>query len=877
MANVTPELWAKVKEILEGALALEPARRAAFLDAACGGDALLRSEVESLVASQDDAGTFIDRPAFVHADVAELLPEEPDLRGTRLGVYEIVQKLGEGGMGYVYQAVRDDDQFRKIVAIKLVKPGMDGGYLLSRFHKERQILAHLDHPYIAKVMDAGSTPEGRPYFVMEFIPGLPIDEYCDQNGLPVTERVRLFRKVCAAVQYAHQNLVVHRDLKPNNILVTPDGSPKLLDFGIAKLLDADPGVPEAVHTVTLHRVMTPDYASPEQVRGANITVASDIYSLGVMLYELLTGHRPYRVTSAQPLEIAEFVCFHEPEKPSTAVNRTEERHGVRLTPDLVSRRREGAPEKLRRRLRGDLDNIVMMALRKDPQRRYASVEQFSEDLRRHLDGRPVIARRDTLAYRAGKFIRRNRVTVAAGVLLAATLTAGIAATAWQARIASVERARAERRFNEVRKLAGSVLFELHDSVRDLPGSLPARELIVRRALQYLNNLAHDAGDDPEFKKELASAYERVGDVQGNSQLGNLGDSRGALDSYRKALALRQSAAAVAAGPALDRDLISNYSKLSDLLWATGDPTGALRSAGERLELARKLASRDPPNDNDRVHLASAYVDYGWKLAAGKGDFDAALVNCRAGLKVFEQIPAARRLDPARLRSLASAYSKTGDILSQNPKAVPEALEMYRRALATHEAGLKAEPTNVTIQRRIVGGYNDMGDTLASVHEDAAALRNYRAALARIDALPHDPKDIQYQQDRAFVIGNIGEMLFRGGALEESQRELERALAILNSLHDPGSLRVTLRYTIAADEFRLGQVHATLAGRDGVPHGDRIRHWEQARALFESSQKTFADLRDRGVSFGPEAARADEAAAALSNARETLARLGRPAR
>ena len=231
-------------------------------------------------------------------------------------------------MGSVYQAVRDDDQFRKVVAIKLVKAGMDTEFVLERFHKERQILAHLDHPNIAKVFDAGTTRHGRPYFVMEFIPGQPIDEYCDQHGLSVSDRLRLFRQVCSAVQYAHQNLIVHRDLKPNNILVTPEGTPKLLDFGIAKLLDDDPSSAEAARTMTLHRVMTPDYASPEQVRGEAITTASDIYSLGVMLYELLTGHRPYRVTGVLALDIAEVVCLREPEKPCTAVNRVEEQYGV---------------------------------------------------------------------------------------------------------------------------------------------------------------------------------------------------------------------------------------------------------------------------------------------------------------------------------------------------------------------------------------------------------------------------------------------------------------------------------------------------------------------------------------------------------------------
>jgi non-specific serine/threonine protein kinase/serine/threonine-protein kinase len=856
---VTPEIWGQVKEILHLALAVPSAERPRFLDRACAGDAGVRAEVESLLASQSEAGTFIDRPVLSVEDATQYLPHEPDLRGTRLGVYQIIQTLGEGGMGAVYQAVRDDDQFRKIVAIKLVKPGMDSDSLLARFHKERQILAHLDHPNIAKVLDAGTTANGRPYFVMEFIPGLPIDEYCDRNALTVSDRLRLFRQVCSAVQYAHQNLIVHRDLKPNNILVAPDGTPKLLDFGIAKLIDADTGSPEAARTLTMHRVMTPDYASPEQVRGETITTASDIYSLGVMLYELLTGQRPYRVTSVRPVEMAEIVCLREPEKPSTA----------------AGKQREGQHEKLRRRLRGDLDNIVLMALRKDPQRRYASVEQFSEDLRRHLDGLPVIARADTLAYRAGKFVKRNRVYVAAAVLLAATLTGGIAATTWQARIASLERTRAERRFNEVRKLAGSFLFELHDSIRDLPGSTPARELIVRRALEYLNNLAREAGGDPGLKKELASAYERVGDVQGNPRFGNLGDTRGAIESYRKALALRRAVETGSNDLALGRDVAANQGKLSDLLWVAGEPDHAVAAARRRLEIMQSLSRANPQEQSARFELGNAYVDYGWKLAAAKDELAGALKNCQGGVLILEELPAPAPPDPERLRALGSAYSKTGDIFAENPKTLREGLALYHKALAHHKAALALDPSNATYRRGVITDHNDIGDALSSLGESEAALRSYRAALAGFDALRPDPKDMQLQQDKAFVLGNVGEMLLRLGRLDGAAHELERSLAILHALHDPGSVRVNVQYTVAADERRLGQVNAARAAEPGRTRAGRIRYWERARALFDHSRTLFADLRARGVAVGPEAAKADEAAAQLAHAEAALRELRAP--
>ena len=330
-------------------------------------------------------------------------------------------------MGTVYLAVRDDDQYEKQVAIKLVRRGMDTDFIVDRFRHERQILASLDHTNIARLLDGGTTEDGLPYFVMEYIEGSPINQYCDDRRLSTVERVKLFRTVCSAVQYAHQNLVVHRDIKPSNIIVTPEGVAKLLDFGIAKLLALDAVGQAQAATVTMMRPMTPDYASPEQVRGRAITTAADIYSLGVLLYELLTGRRPYRVKTFTPQEIEQVICEQEPEKPSTAIDRGEAQN-----------------EKTRRRLRGDLDNIVLMAMRKEPERRYASVEQFSDDLRRHLEGLPVRARKDTLAYRAEKFVRRHKVGVAMAALMLALVVGAIVIVLGESRRAARERDKAER-------------------------------------------------------------------------------------------------------------------------------------------------------------------------------------------------------------------------------------------------------------------------------------------------------------------------------------------------------------------------------------------------------------------------------------------------
>src|ERR1700730_13881264 len=497
---MTPERWQQIDEMFHAALAVDCGQRFAFLDKECDGDNALRAKVAALLTSHQEMEGFIAGSVF--ADAAQILVEDEAqaMIGQRIGLYKISREIGHGGMGTVYLATRDDDQYEKQVAIKVVKRGMDTDLVLDRFRNERQILASFDHPNIARLLDGGSTENGLPYFIMEYIEGQALDEYCDGRRLSTVARLELFRTVCSAVQYAHQHLVIHRDIKPSNILVTADGVPKLLDFGIAKLLHTEANQPSAT-TAMMLRVMTPEYASPEQVRGDQVTTVSDVYSLGVLLYELLSGHSPYHFKTLLPQEVAQVIRDSEPEKPSAVINRVEEvttggRKGRTLTPESVSETREGRPDKLRRRLAGDLDNIVLMAMRKDPRRRYSSVGQFAEDIRRHLEGLPVIARKDTFRYRSAKFVERNTVAVAAAAIIALIVIAGIVTTTWEAHVARNERARAEasgaraeRRFNEARRLANSLMFEIHDAIVDLPGSTLAPGLLGKRAPAYFYKLA----------------------------------------------------------------------------------------------------------------------------------------------------------------------------------------------------------------------------------------------------------------------------------------------------------------------------------------------------------------------------------------------------
>ena len=422
--------------------------------------------------------------------------------------------------------------------------------------------------------------------MVERVSGEKFDDYCDKHQLTINDRLKLFRQVCTAVNYAHQRLAIHRDIKPSNILVTGDGTPKLLDFGIAKLL-----IPNSTgaETLTGMQLMTPEYASPEQARGdSTITTASDIYSLGVVLFELLTGESPYKFRVRRADEVARVICETEPERPSRINN---------PTTTLVLNNRQ---------LRGDIDNILLMALRKDPARRYSSVEQFSEDIRRHLEGLPVIARADTLRYRTSKFITRHRAASIAALLFAATLIAGVAATLYQAREANRERALAERRFSEVRQLANSVVFKYHDAIAALPGSTQVREMLVKDALQYLDNLAKESAGDRSLQRELALAYLKVGNVQGRIYEANLGDVKGAITSYRKALVLFEALAEDKSDIQAQIDLRDAYLSLALTTANGGDPDAAL-FIDKAIKLSEQLAATTPNDSTSQLMLARSYV------------------------------------------------------------------------------------------------------------------------------------------------------------------------------------------------------------------------------------------------------------------------------
>jgi non-specific serine/threonine protein kinase/serine/threonine-protein kinase len=749
---------------------------------------------------EDDVPTIAESE-LTNATAAPVV-QANDLAGQRFGAYQIIREIGRGGMGKVYLAGRADDQFKKRVALKILRSEFTDPEVLTRFRHERQILATLSHPHIATLLDGGTGRAGEPYLVMEFIEGTPLDRYCDSHNLSISERMVLFQQLCSAVQYIHQNLIVHRDLKPSNILVTADGVLKLLDFGIAKLLKPELMATMADATSADRRIMTPAYASPEQMRGEPITTTSDIYSLGVILYEVLTGRRPYRLRTNAAHELARAVCEDEPEKPSTALIRTA-KGSLQETAALeeISRKRGAAPEKLQRRFKGDLDNILLKAMRKEPQRRYVSVEQLSEDLRRHLVNLPVTAHQDSFGYRTGKFVRRHKVPVLAAVAAVASLVAGMVSTAMEAKVARSERALAERRFQDVRKLATTFLFDVHDAIQNLPGSTPARALIANTGTEYLDRLAKEPHGDAALGREVAEGYLKVGDVEGSPYVGNLGDTAKAIENYNKALALASSLAL--ANPhdlKIRHTLAEAHSKLGGLLLFTGKAAEGLHHVEQTIKIfedALRAAPDDPEARLDASHAYELQGDIlGGMQSVSLGRTEDAAAAYQRSLRVLPDLPASHALRLRVLRARAVLTIKLADLRRQRLRNPLEALRMYRQARQMAEEIARANPNDQKARELISAVLNKIAFADQNIGEIKAAVESYQEAEAIDEAsLKTDPNNAKARDNALITQKNLGDLYFYGVQnMPESLKCYRRAAELLEQQYesDPQNLAARQR-------------------------------------------------------------------------------------
>ncbi|MBS1823820.1 MAG: serine/threonine protein kinase [Acidobacteria bacterium] len=668
--------WQRIEQIFHEASELDGTARGVFLDQACGGDAALRAEVESLLAA-DGHGQAIFSAAV--SRVTETIPDDGAMEGKSVGPYTIDREVGRGGMGAVYLAHRKGD-FSKRVAIKIVKRGMDTDQIVQRFRQERQILANLEHPNIARLLDGGATEDGRPYLVMEYVEGKPITRYCAEANLALRQKLELFLQVCDGVLCAHRNLAIHRDLKPGNILVNSEGIVKLLDFGIAKLLDPDASGETAPRTIVGTPMLTPDYASPEQVRGLAVSVSTDVYSLGAVLYELLCGHTPHHFESQSAAEIERVIC--EGGIPPMGI---------------------GARE---------LESIAAMALRKEPERRYASVEQLADDIRRYLDGRPVLAFPDSFRYRATRWIKRHRTAAIAAAIAVIGLLSGLAVALYQAQVARSHAARAERRFNEVRKLAKAILFEHYDLIRELPGTTRAKESMARVSQEYLNSLAGEA-DDPQLILELANAYRRLAEVQGAPGAPNLGQAQQAIANFRKAIELfdRLPAPQWNNPQVLDAS-ISALWRLSRIMQNEGKYDEATQLATRQTALAQRLYELQPNGSNAAFQYLTAQRALS-TLALRRGDVAAAVRNAERAVELGDQI-VRENATPQLLGAKAANYQVLAESVWKQGN-LPRARELYEKYVQLFADLAARKPDEQYFTHSLYYGHLKLGKIHAEFH------------------------------------------------------------------------------------------------------------------------------------------------------------------
>lgn len=785
--------WSEIKRIFNDVVDLSADARASFFAENCADQEII-AEVGKLINSDLKAET-LDGVDFSRNEISR--PQE-------IGNYKILEEIGSGGMGAVFLAIREDLQKR--VALKIIKYDFSSKQLKRRFENERRILAALEHQNIARLLDGGSTANGLPYFVMEYVEGEELLTYCHNRQLAIDERLEIFRKICTAVSYAHSKLIVHRDLKPSNILISSDGEPKLLDFGISKLLDENSF--EQDRTATALGMMTPNYASPEQFRGEPASTATDVYSLGVILFELLTGNLPYRLKNKPIDEVARIIGNVEAARPSSVFN-----HSRRVTANekkpLLSEEMQ-----LVKKLRGDLDNIILKSLRKEASERYASVEKFSEDIRRYLEGLPVTARPATYGYLASKFIQRNKLPVASASFGTVALIGGIAATLWQSFQANKQKNLAEKRFSEVRQLANNVLFKYHDAIENLPGSTAARELLINDATRYLDNLASETYGDFELEEELANAYLKIGDVQGRVFHPNLGNSDNALLNYRKSLKLfeklrlqqPQNVSILRAMFVLCENCILLSVRRAD--WQN-----LQKIAKKCFEVADRLIEIEPHNSDFQALKVRSYLSLGEMVEFTEG-YAGQIEIYREGYllakslldKNPDDIPIIRIFITLEQRiatqteywcdTLREAGSPEKEILSKLRDAYRIHLDTLERCLLMS----KELPHNTTISRSVGCTLNNVGSALARLGEGGESLQHTRRALERFTNIAAlDPQNKEAQRDVADGFQYVG---MSYAALGDYQSAVKNYLNALEKLKP-------LTGTDAANFEFLEQTHAVI--------------------------------------------------------------------
>ena len=818
----------RLKALFHEALDLAPAAREALLAALRSESPAMHDRLRRLLEAHAASS-----PAIVAALERERrdLDRRGDWAGRRIGPWRVERELGAGGMGRVLFAVRVDGAFEQNVAIKLIAAsGMASPDWQRRFDAERRALAALEHPAIARLIDAGTTAEGVPWFAMEYVEGEPIDAWCARCGADVATRLRLFVDVAAAVQHAHRHLLVHRDLKPGNILVGGDGAIKLLDFGVAKLLALE--AVSGTETRTQAWLGTPEYTAPEQIGGGAITTATDVYQLGVLLYRLLTGRAPIPLDGCALAESAERIRDAIPPRASSVAS--------------------GAAA---RELRGDLDRVLAKALAKEPAHRYTSVADFADDVERHLGGRPVRARPATWHYRAGKFARRHRYGLAATIVALLALGVGLAAVVWQAHVAEQQRREAEARLGEVRRLANLLLVDVHSALAHLPGTTALRSRLTAEAMGYLDDLAPTARERPELALEFARAYRTLGDDQGRQGYANLGRSAEALASYARATALLDGARAQRPG---DADLAEESARTDlgagGILYWTGDLDGAAARYRSALASAESLAARRENDASlDLVVLAAkrglADIDsWNGKLDAAIAAYEAIIATLERGL--------ARDADAAGYALfLGESEARLGNALGWQDRG-DAARAALGRAVGRLQAIVAAEPQEAAAGHALLVAELQFGENLIDVStRDAQAA--YRRGLDNASRrLALDPADAQALSDVALATNKLGDVAQAEHRPDDAVARYREALALQQRLLALAPESSGVLSAVANSHWRIGNAERGLrhAGAADAAMGEALK---VRLRIVEAAPGDLGARRDVAVTYQAQAAWASE--------------------
>ncbi len=758
--------------------------RAQLLEQRCAGDTAMMAELRSLLRACEEEQKH--QSDFSH----DRLPLATGPQ--RIGPYLLEHLIGRGGMGAVYLAHRDDGHYQQQVAIKIIGMPLVTDLFRERFRAERQILASLSHPYIARLLDGGVSEDGELYLAMEYIDGISIGKYCEQQGLSIAARLRLFQKVCEAVHYAHQNLIVHRDLKPDNILVTADGTPRLLDFGTAKILT--PALNDVDSDITRQglQTFTPQYASPEQILGQHIGTASDIYSLGVLLFLLLTGELPYQLREFSTAEMLKVICEQPPLKPTT----TAQRIG---------------------KLDSDLDAIVLKALRKDPHERFSGTDQMAADVQAYIEQRPVLARRGNVRYRAGKFIRRNRVGLVAVGLLFASILVGMAGIVWQSRLANLQRRRAETRAEDLRRLSNSLLSEIDNAIKDLPGSTPVQHLLVARVVEHLDHLANESDGSREMQLDIARGYLQLGNIQGNAYEQNIGDIAGALINERKALTIARTLVAANSKDQQSRELLGSV--LHDMAATDTTPQASINSIREAIEVHQNILADYGETESANRALSADYSI----LADDQSDYlkqsRDALQSSHISLRYLKHATALSSGDPEKRLSLLRALQKQSNLeVATDPYASLKDLE---EGTALWNALPESVRQSAAARRSHQNLETNLGVTYMILFQREKSETALQSALAIAAAeAEHNPKDSRAQYD-LYAVCNVFASTYEDDAdpripvdevlkqnsLKAALAFEERGVAILNGLVNSGLNEAYYRMNILDAEMNIARIKA----------------------------------------------------------------------